>query len=247
MTEQIIIQDNGDGTGTITIAGVPIVPYAAPIDPPSDPAPPAPIAKCSITQVDSRVAVWDKSTGFPPETKGTLDWGDKSDPAAIIAGQTGSVGHTYADGTYTITGKYTVAGVDYVDTVNVTVPKAAAPSAPPPATNPPPVSPPPPSQTSSTSKDIPAVVADGQSILYHYPTDIAFNDAVDWTDIPGEFGGPATRVQKIAWNFGDGTNGWGANGRHPYDKPGTYTITGSVSMKDGTITPFGPLTVTVGA
>lgn len=242
----IIIQDNGDGTGTITIAGVPIVPYAAPIDPPSDPAPPAPIAKCSITQVDSRVAVWDKSTGFPPGTKGTLDWGDKSDPAAIT-GQAGSVGHTYADGTYTITEKYTVAGVDYVDTVTVTVPKAAAPSAPPPATNPPPVSPPPPPQTSSTSTDIPAVVADGQSILYHYPMDATLAAEVDTVEVPGTFGSSPTVVQKIAWNFGDGQNGFGANGRHPYDKPGTYTITGSVSMKDGTITPFGPLTVTVGA
>lgn len=139
MTEQVTIQDNGNGTGTIIFAGVPIAPYVAPVEPPtetappaSQPPPPAPAAKFSVTQTDSRVAVWDKSTGFPTDTKGALDWGDKSDPAAVIAGQTGSVGHTYADGTYTITEKYTVAGVDYVDTVNVTVPAPTTPTNPPP-------------------------------------------------------------------------------------------------------------------
>lgn len=119
------------------------------------------------------------------------------------------------------------------------------PSAPPPVSPPPPPVSPPPPTTSSTSKDVPSVVADGQSILYHYPMDATLAAAVDTVEVPGTFGSSPTVVAKIAWNFGDGTNGFGADGRHPYDKPGTYTITGSVNYKDGRIVPFGPLTATV--
>jgi hypothetical protein len=121
------------------------------------------------------------------------------------------------------------------------------PSDPPPADNPPPVSPPPPPATSSAPADVPSVLADGQSILYHYPMDETLAAAVDTVEIPGTFGGSPEVVQKIAWNFGDGSNGFGADGRHPYDKPGTYTITGSVNYRDGRIVPFGPLTVQVGS
>lgn len=94
---------------------------------------------------------------------------------------------------------------------------------------------------------MPSVLADGQSILYHYPMDATLAAAVDTTVVPGTFGGSPTTVPQIAWNFGDGTNGFGADGRHPYAKPGTYTITGSVSYKDGSIVPFGPLTAVVGS
>lgn len=71
---------------------------------------------------------------------------------------------------------------------------------------------------------VPTVLPDGLSVLYH----------IDSNDF----------VQSVNWNFGDTTNGTGANGRHPYVKAGTYTITGSVSYANR-IDPFGPVTVTV--
>lgn len=118
------------------------------------------------------------------------------------------------------------------------------PVSPPPVSTPPPVSPPPPPPPAASTLG-PSVVVDGQSILYHYPMDAALADAVAYTTIPGTFGGSPTTVPNIAWNFGDGTNGFGADGRHPYAAAGTYTITGSVSYKDGHIVPFGPLTAVV--
>lgn len=117
------------------------------------------------------------------------------------------------------------------------------PPPPPPPVSPPP--PPPPPPTTSALADVPSVTADGQSILYHYPMDTTLADAVAYTTIPGTFGGSPTTVPNIAWNFGDGTNGFGADGRHPYAAAGTYTITGSVSYKDGHIVPFGPLKAVV--
>ena len=183
MTEQFTIQDNGDGTGTITVAGVPITPYVAPIDPPSEITPPAqdptptPVAKFSLTQSDNRVAVWDKSTGFPDNTKGTVDWDDGSTPGAIVAGQSGSVGHSYADGSYAITEKYSVNGVDYVCTVQVTVPKPITPS----DTSPPATSEPPPDGTTiPTGPDPTATVRAFSGEELHW-RDTESTDVVDIT------------------------------------------------------------------
>lgn len=195
----ITIQQHADGTGTIMIAGVPITPYVAPIDPPSaptppaqDPSPPAPIAKFSVTQSDNRVAVWDKSTGFPSGTKGTVDWGDGSMPGAIVAGQSGSVGHSYADGSYTITEKFTVAGVDYVYSANVTVPKPA-PVEPPPADPAPPSNPPttePPPDGSSTAPDPTEAVRAFTGAELHWRD----TDSTDVVDVSIQLDPTATQV-----------------------------------------------------
>lgn len=111
---------------------------------------------------------------------------------------------------------------------------------------PPPVSPPPPPPPATdTATDAPSVLADGQSILYHYPMDVTLAEQVDYVQIPGTFGESPQLVFNIKWDFGDGTNGFGADGRHPYDKPGTYQVSGVVNYKDGHTLPFGPISVTV--
>lgn len=125
-----------------------------------------------------------------------------------------------------------------------TQPAPTSPPPPPTSPPPPPTSPPPPPTT--TTGDVPSVQADGMSILYHYPMTTELAAAVDRVDISSGFGGSDETVFKIAWNFDDGSNGFGADGRHPYDKAGTYNITGSINYKDGHTVPFGPLTVKVG-
>lgn len=249
-------------TGTIVIAGVPVTGAAVspPPPPPVEEPPPVEITYKLSLSIDkdptilkvgdtfTLTAVMQGSDGSTKPVNAYRIYGfdstivNKIAPVsdwqrtfAALAPGTTTIKDDFASQTAKLA--VTVAAVDSVPVTD-----------PPPVDKPPPVSPPPPPPppTAATSSEVPNVVADGQSILYHYPTDIAFNDAVDWIDIPGEFGGSPARVQKVAWNFGDGTNGYGADGRHPYDTPGTYTITGSVSMKDGTITPFGPLTVQVG-
>lgn len=72
----------------------------------------------------------------------------------------------------------------------------------------------------------PQLLVDGRSILYNLDANVF--------------------TESFAWNFGDGSNGSGFAGRHPYEQPGTYTITGSVSYKDTLrIDPFGPITVVI--
>lgn len=237
----ITIQDNGDGTGTITIAGVPITPYTAPIvSPPPPPPPPPPSLTAGFTAVVDQdgctVHFHDTSAGA---AKAQWSWGDGG--TSMLMGDQDKVYRNAK--TYTVKQiVWDANGKTQTFSANVTTTAGGTPS----SGGGTPTSPPPPPAIDA-STDVPTVIADGQSILYHYPLDVTHADEIDHVEIPGEFGSSPTVVQKIAWNFGDGTNGWGADGRHPYDKPGTYTITGSVSMKDGTITPFGPLTVTVGA
>ena len=262
----ITIRDNGDGTGTITISGVPITPYAAPIvTPPVSPPPPVDVASnvlavCDYIVSESTITVTNKSTSARPVASSMLSRGDGTSPKALAIGES----YSYTVSRSTVTPILTVTddkGVKDSAFMSFSLPTDASGTAtgrgapnpapppsgsvtPPPADNPPPVSPPPPP---TSSADVPSVIADGLSILYHYPMDETLAATVDHIEIPGTFGGSPETVAKIAWNFGDGTNGWGADGRHPYDKPGTYTITGSVNYRDGWIVPFGPLTVTVAA
>jgi hypothetical protein len=253
MTE-ITIQDNGDGTGTVTISGVPITPYVAPIvAPPSNPAPSAPtITGQTLTADKTEIHVGDTFT-----VSGVLNYSDGTTKPvtgyrlygydkSILVAKTSSTPTFMAIAAGATTIKNDNLGTTAKLDVTVLAADTAPPSDPPPADNPPPVSPPPPA-TSSVPTDVPSVIADGLSILYHYPMDATLAAAVDTVEIPGAFGGSPEVVQKIAWNFGDGSNGFGADGRHPYDKPGAYTITGSVNYRDGRIVPFGPLTVQVGS
>lgn len=180
--DPIEIMMNADGG--VELPGFHIVPYVAPVAvdpvPVSDPTPvetQLPEAKFSITQVDPRVAVWDKSTGFPAGTKGTIDWGDGSTPSPIIAAQTGSVGHSYANGAYTITEKYTVAGVDYTDSLTVTVPKPATTIEPPP-TDTTPTEPPPDGALAPTGPDPTTAVRAFSGAELHW-RDTESTDVVD--------------------------------------------------------------------
>lgn len=74
---------------------------------------------------------------------------------------------------------------------------------------------------------VPSIVPDGLSILYHMDTN--------------QF------VESVAWNFGDGSNGSDADGRHSYSAAGNYTITGSVSYGGSVdrIDAFGPISIQV--
>lgn len=145
------------------------------------------------------------------------------------------------------TGKQTLLTVDLADAP--VTPAPPTPPAPPvtPPSKPSPTAPTPPATPAFNADSIgpPFVEPDGLSVLYHMPTGVNVQPLLDTTTIPGTFGGSPQTVLKIAWNFGDGTNGFGASGRHDYAKGGTYTLTGSISYKSGTLTPFGPLTVTV--
>lgn len=169
MTEQITIQDNGDGTGTITMAGVPITPYVAPIEPPpshdlppSDPQPtappadsaPPPAVKFNVTQNGNQCAAWDQTTGLPAGTKGSIDWGDDKTPGAITVG--GNAGRTLPDGNYAVTVAYGSAS----KTINITVPKAAPPPSDPPSGG----TTPPPDDTPPTSGNVYAAALAGLTL-----------------------------------------------------------------------------------
>lgn len=253
----IALSDDGK-TGTIVIAGVPVTGAAvSPPPPPVEEPPPVEITYKLALSIDkdpaalkvgdtfTLTAVMQGSDGSTKPVNAYRIYGFDS----TIVNKVAPVSDWQRTFTALAPGTTTIKDDFASQTAKLAVTVAAADSVPvtdpPPVDKPPPVSPPPP-PTAATSADVPSVLADGQSILYHYPMDVALAAAVDHIEIPGEFGGSPTMVAKIAWNFGDSTNGWGADGRHPYAKPGTYTITGSVSMKDGTITPFGPLTVQVG-
>src|SRR4029078_11019380 len=44
---------------------------------------------------------------------------------------------------------------------------------------------------------------------------------------------PNGPVVAYAWDFGDGTSGWGAEGTHTYPHAGEYTVTVTVTDEDG--------------
>lgn len=260
MTETIEVMMNADGS--FDLPSIHVVPYVAPVtpsEPPVDQPPPPPppkgytVAFKAWVNANRVVAVQGASTGLPDGTKASVTWEGNSTTAFNPTGGQ-SASYQFKDGgSKTLAVKFVfpdgVGELSYtlnVDTAQpptlvtgTIVPQPAGGTSP---GTPPPVSPPPPPSMTLIG---PSVIADGQSILYHYPMDVALAATIDTIEIPGTFGGSPETVSKIAWNFGDGTNGFGADGRHPYDKPGTYTITGSVNYKDGSIVPFGPLTVTV--
>lgn len=257
MSDPIEIMMNSDGS--FDIPAIHVSPYVAGtvVDPAPVVAPNAPptITGQTLTADKTTVSVGDTFTvsavlnmsdGTAQPSKYSLLY-----PKSILSAPN-SWTPTFtalAAGVATIRNSYngTSASVDVtVLAADTEVPPAnnPPPTDPPPASDPTPTSPPPPPAT-NTATDVPSVVVDGQSILYHYPMDETLAAAVDHIEVPGTFGGSPETVAKIAWNFGDGTNGFGADGRHPYDKPGTYTITGSVNYTDGHIVPFGPLTATV--
>lgn len=261
MTEISIVLDEGGQTGTVVIAGVPVIASAVSPPPPPPPPPPAEVVYTLALSIDKDpatlkvgdtfmlTAVMQGSDGSSKPATAYRIYGfdssviNKIDPVsdwqrnftALAPGVT-TIKDDYASQTAKL--QVTVLPADAnTPPVDTTPPIDPTPTSPPP--------PPPPPSGAST--DIPSVDADGLSILYHYPMDVTLAAAVDHIELPGTFGGAPETVAKIAWNFGDGTNGFGADGRHPYDKPGTYTVTGSVNYKDGRIVPFGPLSVTVAA
>lgn len=254
MADPIDIMMNADGS--FDLPGFHVVPYVAPVI--ADPLPVSPPA--AVPTITGQTLTSDKTEIHVGDTftvSGVLNYSDgitKPVSAYRLYGYDAAIVSSPASGNPTFTaldaGTTTIKNDNSGTTAKlaVTVLPAVAgdppPSDPPPATDPPPTSPPPP-PAPNVATDVPSVIADGQSILYHYPMDTTLAAEVDHVEVPGTFGGAPETVAKIAWNFGDGTNGFGADGRHVYDKPGTYTITGSVNYQDGRIVPFGPLTATV--
>lgn len=97
----ITIQQNADGTGTITIAGVPITPYVAPIEPPvvTDPVPPPVeiasnvVAACEVVINGQDITFADKTVSARALSSVTVGYGLGSSPVEIGAG--GSITKTY--------------------------------------------------------------------------------------------------------------------------------------------------------
>ncbi len=183
MTDQTTIQDNGDGTGTITIAGVPITPYVAPInppateppsDPPVDSAPPSdppPLAAGFTFALDADGA--------------TVHFHDTSTGAARIQWQWGDGGSSNKPGdqdkwyrypkTYTVKQQVWDAG-GKTQSFSAQVTTAAGGTSSPP---PPPADDPPPSDPTPVSPPPPPVV-------YANPHAVKASttiDGVSWTAI----------------------------------------------------------------
>lgn len=236
----ITIQQNADGTGTITIASVPITPYTAPIEPPvvTDPVSPPPVdiasnvvAVCEVVVDGQNVTFTDQTTSARTLSSVTVGYGLGSSPVEI--GAAGSITKAYPKaGTFSAA----LTAVDDNDVKSVVMFKVTVPgtsndtytagqsSAP--------------SDDSSTTptSDTPPAVLDATTRLLAAGLTVFAIDTSTPTD--------KAKIKTVNYDWGDGspteqaqTPTWASTpmfyAQHTYAKAGTYSVTQVVTDSTG--------------